>query len=460
MIQITPFALIFLALMLVASCGIRWWMFATGIAVFFQSAAPILIAAGGRVSGLIPAYGLMFVGLIHVILFKLRHRGAERATDASTAPVVWLTAFTTVGVIGAALLPRLFEGNVPVMPPAFGLDTAFVERVHPSGRNSIQSIYLLCNLSLFLICRWSIRSGVVTVRDALRGLAIGAFISAILGLYQVAAYQLSWPWPDSVINSNTGVGQLYQQTAFGIHRMSSTFLEPSLLGFHFLSAFALFGVGLRHRAVGSLLLLCLLISTSSSAYAGLLLLFPVAVLIYGNQRDGKSALVLTLFAVAAGSAYLVDLVWMQGAITSSFFTDKLSSASGLDRARTNWVALDTVRDSWGLGVGVGSSRVSGLPMTLAATVGIPGLVCLIGFLTSLVRACLKRRDELGRAFGLAILALAIVWVLSIPDLALPYAWVLCGLACGLLSVPKAFFSAPDAGRNSAFGSPVRSEMLA
>jgi hypothetical protein len=459
MIQVTPFAPIFLALMLIASCGIRGWMFAIGIAVFFQSAAPILITAGGRVSGLNPAYGLMFVGLIHVVLWKLRHRGPERPTDVSTATVVWLTVFTIVAVIGAVLLPRLFEGHARVMPPAYGLDTVFVERVHPSGRNSIQSIYLLCNLALFLICRWLIRSGVVPIGAALRGLSVGVSISALLGLYQLAAYQLSWPWPDSVINSNTGVGQLYDQTAFGIHRMSSTFLEPSLLGFHFLSAFALFGIGLRHRAVGCLLLLCLLISTSSSAYAGLLLLFPLAVLIYGNQADGKSALVLTLFAVAAGSAYLVDLVWMHGAISSSFLTDKLSSTSGLDRARTNWVALNTIRDSWGLGVGVGSSRVSGLPMTLAATVGIPGLVCLIGFLSSLVRACLKRGDPLGRAFALAILALAIVWGLSIPDLALPYAWVLCGLACGLLSVPKAA-SAAAAAPASAFGSPLRSELLA
>src|ERR1019366_7476038 len=137
--------------------------------------------------------------------------------------VVWLTVFTIIGVIGAALLPRLFEGHARVMPPGYGLDTVFVERVHPSGRNSIQSIYLLCNLALFLICRWLIRSGVVPIGAALRGLSVGVSISALLGLYQLAAYQLSWPWPDSVINSNTGVVQLYDQTAFGIHRMSSTF---------------------------------------------------------------------------------------------------------------------------------------------------------------------------------------------------------------------------------------------
>ena len=126
---------------------------------------------------------------------------------------------------------------------------------------------------------------------------------------------------------------------------------------------------------------------------------------------------------------------MDGAISSSFLTNKLSSISGIDRTRTAQVALDTARDSWGFGVGVGSSRVSGLPMTLLSTMGIPGLICIAGFLISLIRACLARRESMGNAFALAITALVIVWTLSIPDLALPYAWILCGLACGWLSLP-------------------------
>jgi hypothetical protein len=144
---------------------------------------------------------------------------------------------------------------------------------------------------------------------------------------------------------------------------------------------------------------------------------------------------LTVFALTLGSAWVVDQVWMDGAISSAFLTNKLSSTSGIDRTRTAQVALDTARDSWGLGVGAGSSRVSGLPMTLLSTMGVPGLICIAGFLISLIRACLARRDAAGNAFALAIAALVIVWSLSIPDLALPYAWILCGLACGLLSLP-------------------------
>ena len=436
MLHFTPFAPFFLLLVVIACCGIRGWMVAVGASAFIQSAAPILIAAGGRDSGLIPAYGLMFIGIGHVVWLQLQRRaGPPRPRDASTTPILWLMAFTLLGVIGAALLPRIFEGHARVLAPAFGLDTGFTERVHPSGRNFIQSIYLLCNLGLVLICRWAIRTGLVSLRLALRALAYGACLSAVIGLYQVAAFQLGWPWPSDVINSNSGVGQLYRQTAFGIQRMSATFLEPSLTGFHFVSAFALFGIGLRYRVVGWMLIFCLLISTSSSAYAGLLLLFPVAILIYARQADGRAALMLTVFALTLGSAWVVDQVWMDGAISSAFLTNKLSSTSGIDRTRTAQVALDTARDSWGLGVGAGSSRVSGLPMTLLSTMGVPGLICIAGFLISLIRACLARRDAAGNAFALAIAALVIVWSLSIPDLALPYAWILCGLACGLLSLP-------------------------
>lgn len=147
-------------------------------------------------------------------------------------------------------------------------------------------------------------------------------------------------------------------------------------------------------------------------------------------------LLLLLLMLVLGGAYLVDLLCMDGQVTSAFLTGKLTSASGIDRARTNWVALRTVFQSWGLGVGVGSSRVSGLPMTLLSTTGAPGLFCFAGFLWVLVRACLQRGDQYGRAFALAIIAMAIVWSLSIPDLALPYAWVLCGFASGLLSLPR------------------------
>ncbi|MGA8706218.1 MAG: hypothetical protein WB646_04440 [Steroidobacteraceae bacterium] len=421
--------------MVVAAVSVRGWVVAIGIAAFLQSPAPIVVDAGGRLSGIMPAYALLAVGMIHAVLHALRPRSAPKSSAPKPA-IPWLIAFTAIGVLGAIVLPRAFEGQVEVMPPAYGLDTLFIERVHPSGRNSVQAVYLICNLVLFLLCRWTVASRLVTIEQAVRGLILGAACSAALGLYQAIGYQLGLPWPNEIINSNTGVGQLYTQTAFGMRRMSATFLEPSLLGFHFLSAFALLGLGLRRGWIGGTLLLCLLISTSSSGYAGLLLLCPIALLLGGARTDRRLMLLLLLLMLVLGGAYLVDLLCMDGQVTSAFLTGKLTSASGIDRARTNWVALRTVFQSWGLGVGVGSSRVSGLPMTLLSTTGAPGLFCFAGFLWVLVRACLQRGDQYGRAFALAIIAMAIVWSLSIPDLALPYAWVLCGFASGLLSLPR------------------------
>jgi len=434
MAPFTPFAPIFLVLLIIAAVSVRGWVVAIGIAAFLQSPAPIVVDAGGRLSGIMPAYALLGIGLIHAVLHALRSRSTLK--PATSDPVVaWLIVFTVIGVVGAIVLPRAFEGLVEVMPSAYGMDTLFIEKVHPSGRNPIQAAYLLFNLVLFLLCRWTVASRLVTVEQAVRGLILGAGCSALLGLYQAIGYQIGLPWPSEVINSNTGVGQLYTQTAFGMRRMSSTFLEPSLLGFHFLSAFALLGLGLRRGWIGGTLLLCLLISTSSSGYAGLLLLCPVALLVGGARTDRRLMLVLVLLVLVIGTAYVVDLLCMDGQITSTFLTEKMTTTSGADRARTNWVALRTVLESWGLGVGVGSSRVSGLPMTLLSTTGVPGFICFAGFLWALVRACLQRGDQYGRAFALAILAMAIVWSLSIPDLALPYAWTLCGFACGLLSLP-------------------------
>ncbi len=74
MLHFTPFAPFFLVLAVIACCGIRGWMVAVGASAFIQSAAPILIAAGGRDSGLIPAYGLMFIGIGHVVWLQLQRR--------------------------------------------------------------------------------------------------------------------------------------------------------------------------------------------------------------------------------------------------------------------------------------------------------------------------------------------------------------------------------------------------
>jgi len=407
-------------------------MASTLVAMFLQGATPVLITAGGRLSGIAPAYALLIVGLCHFVIRNSRRSEPGTSAPGVQAPLMWLCSFTVIGVLGALFLPRLFEGVVVVLPPAFGLDTAFVEPVRPSGRNLIQAFYLICNVLLFYLCSWAVRTKLVSVDQCVRGIGLGVLISASLGLYQVLGFTLALPWPAAIINSNLGLGQGYVQTAFGIIRMSATFLEPSLLAFHFLSVFALFGLGLHRWWLGALIVFCLLLSLSSSAYIGLLILLPFALIISGRARERSTAVIgLLIFGALAVSAYVVDQIWTNGDLFRSLVVDKLDTTSGLARTRASWVGWNAFLDSWGLGVGIGSIRVSGLPLTLAATVGLPGMVCLAGFMVTLLRMCLATPDKTSRAFALGLIAVLLVWVLAVPDLSIAYAWALTGLAHGI-----------------------------
>ena len=76
------------------------------------------------------------------------------------------------------------------------------------------------------------------------------------------------PWPTEIINSNTGVGQFPDQMAGSIKRITSTFWEPSLLGYNFVGCLGLFLLGGRAPALGVFALCVLMLSTSSLGTSG------------------------------------------------------------------------------------------------------------------------------------------------------------------------------------------------
>ena len=200
----TAFFPFFLLLVIYALRGPSQWAIATGIACFFQSATPILVLAGGRVAGLAPAYSLLFVGLWHVYwLMRARTRLNARRFEFPQA-TWWLFSFTVIGIAGAVLWPRFFEGWVRALPSREGLGSGFVEPVRPSGTNYIQAFYLLCNFLLFAISAYALQIRVVSREVFLKGIALGAVTSVLIGIYQLVAYHFGLPWPSGIINSNVG----------------------------------------------------------------------------------------------------------------------------------------------------------------------------------------------------------------------------------------------------------------
>ena len=70
---------------------------------------------------------------------------------------------------------------------------------------------------------------------------------------------------------------------------------------------------------------------------------------------------------------------MQGVI-SRLILEKSDSKSGVERLAWAMGGLEALRDSWGLGVGMGSIRGNGLVFVALGSVGIAGTLCLGVFL--------------------------------------------------------------------------------
>jgi len=433
--SVTWFLPIFVILFVYACRGQRQWVTATIVASFFQAATPILLSAGGRLSGLQTAYALLPIGVFQFILRSFQLDRQRQSIFRISEAHLFLIGMTVIGVAGAFMLPKLFHGSAHVTTPPMFHKTI----LRSSGGNAIQAFYLICNLSLFTLVVACIQRGSITVSQCIRALAIGTLCSVAFGLYQIVCDALHAPWPDVVVNSNLGVAQNFNQPVHGIprllgisRRMSATFEEPSMMAMYFLAMFSLFAVGLRRLLLGGIVLFCLLISTSATATVGLLAIFGIWMLweLGASHLDLRKASFFAFVGASVLAALLVVAMVSDNWAHANYVTEKLSSTSGQARLGLDQIAVQTFMETWGLGVGVGSTRSSSFIATFGACTGIPGLICLFGFFGTVISKSLSSDMPEVRSVGLACAALFVGWLISVPDLAMPIVWVVSGIAAG------------------------------
>jgi hypothetical protein len=118
---------------------------------------------------------------------------------------------------------------------------------------------------------------------------------------------------------------------------------------------------------------------------------------------------------------------------SNLLMQKLSSSSGETRIGLDRIALQTFFETWGVGVGVGSTRSSSFLATFAACTGIPGLLAFGGFFSIVAFSSLVSSSRQVRAMGLAFATVVVAWMISVPDLSIPIVWIVSAAVCGTLS---------------------------
>lgn len=353
----------------------------------FAATAIISLPALGGSSPLI--YTVFTLAFLASIAFK---KGFIRKLGIIFAryPVSWLLLTLLIYVLlGAYLLPRFFLGQTNALIPITGVVTE-VPLAPVSGNITQTSYYILGSLAFFGFAIFLLK------RDNFVKITRGFFAFAIahtalgwidLGSKLVGAGDILAPVRSAgyALLTSEGMSGFWRVVGGGSEASSFAVVGLGCLGFTYsywhesrsMTAFIL----------TLLMLLLLLLSTSSTAYVGLgILSLAAAISLSWTMLKGRfkphDILLLTMLILLC-TAILTIFLYDQRVFTpfvnlfQTMVLEKADSASGQERSYWNMVSLQAFFDTFGLGIGLGSSRSSSWAVSTIAQLGIVGSLMIL-----------------------------------------------------------------------------------
>ncbi|GGD95912.1 hypothetical protein GCM10011390_13330 [Aureimonas endophytica] len=306
----------------------------------------------------------------------------------------WLAATVTT-----MFMPRFFAGQVYVVPMTYDFEPR--QPLAPSMQNFTQITYLTISvLCVFAFARLLEQPGGRKV--VMRGLFIGAFaligtgildimsialpIDPLLEGFRTAAYTLRVD--DEVMGAKRIVGLMPEASAFGDACLSTMallyFLRHAIASDRSLERYL-------WPVIGALFLLSCL-STSSAAYAGIAIFSALAAaewtwraLAHWRQMRIRRHLARQLLAATGIAALVICLLLFVPSVftpalnmVDELLFNKTASQSFEERSMWTAISLQSVFDTYGFGVGVGSTRASSSFVAGLSNLGLIGasLYCL------------------------------------------------------------------------------------
>jgi len=417
------------------------------------SSALDLPALGG--SSIQPAYLALGFLILRIILADAPTRLLIAKSFPSNAALV---VFCVYGVIGAMILPRIFEGVMEVA--SLKVKTPYLFYADPlryTSQNLTSAIYLVGTL-LAALAAWIVARGTNVPARVPMLLITLTFAHVGQGLIALALTTAGRMDVLEIIR-NANYAQL-DQSYRGLLRIAGFFPEAS--------AYAAYGLPLlvvttemwlrniqsRLSGIAALTLAAMLVfSTSSSAYVGLAgygLLLVLRILIFPGAIPPRKVLnllslgfvgtIAVLGAALAFPRFAATFVDMLSAMTVA----KGESSSGLQRQFWARQGIEAFKASFGLGIGTGSFRSSSLITAIAGSMGVIGLIAFTAYVWDVLKPLRASTYYGGRdvpfshALGAAVGWAAVVGLipatvsLPTPDPGLMFA-LFAGLAIGLRS---------------------------
>lgn len=388
------------------TCAIGFWLLYRGnllglfcamlVLGLFEASAAVFLPALSNSS--IPPARIMLLFLLMAVLKQVWTRGSllSEAIVANASLIV----FALYGMIGALLLPRIFAGQIEVVPMrAVNLRSIFdAFPLAYSAQNITTGAYLvggaLTAVAAYVVGR--LAKDLSLLAKTATGVALAHAITGLMG-----ALLAGTPWDDVVSFIRNGSYAQLTQMVSGFLRINGFMAEPS--------SFARFGIvwvilttemwlrniNPRWNGIAAMALtVVLILSASSTAYLGLggyALVLAARSLSFPSYLKADKVIRITLVASAGIIVGLVLVLVSEGlanelgGIFERMTVNKSASVSGQQRQFWAMQGVEAFKFSGGLGIGAGSFRSSSLVTAIIGSLGVIGIVTFVVYCLSLAR---------------------------------------------------------------------------
>lgn len=345
------------------------WVLATAAALPTTAALP-------SVGGLSAYFVVGVVMVAFTILAWLRGRLSFLGWPGART----LAVFFGYGLVITAIGPTLFDG-MRVLKPAGGID---YEVLNPSRltyfASNISQVLLLV-IAFAVICL-AARAPLLSAHTLSIGLAIAAFAST----WRWTSDQFGVPFPAAQFDSTETV---YNNGNASEYRLRGVFPEPSFLGIYSVVTMAFCAVMIAQTRGRTRLAYCVVFASASVNFAlsrsgtGLIGGLAVGALMLGvlyvrTTVLGRSPLPLVILAIVGVIAVLANFHAVYDFVVEGI-SKKTGSGSYRSRSSADLISFRIFSDSYGLGVGLGSSRPSSMWPALLSCVGLVGTIAYAVF---------------------------------------------------------------------------------
>lgn len=451
MLSITDWGIVYLLLLFVVLIFFQKWLPALLIfSTVVHAASVVNVSAASRSYGLTTYNITAFFGAL--LWLRNLTQAPLRIHVSLRLPTILLLLYAFVAIIGSWWLPHHFAGTLVLQADEYWAFDGSYKAVQWGLFNLVQAANLLVHVLMLLYLLQSTTLDLLTRQRVMIGLAAGFVLVLAVGFYERGALLFGWSSHFSFWSSNPN----YTQVGIGDGglgmRIGLPFSEPSFASAYLAAvsasciALTLWGKRVLFGLFALLFSIFATVNTmGATGVVATAILTPLMFFLFSYQSFAKRhtrpellrrwiifmLAICSLTILAATTEFIreyVKIFHQQYAL----HVEKLrfEVAGKYVRYQLDHRGLEVLLETGGLGIGLGSARMSSFGVSLLAATGIPGALLWVGSLGALAWRYFKA-PRLGDGQLVAIAGLlgsTLAMLLAIPDLNMPMYWSFIFLA--------------------------------